>query len=92
MKEDSSTKYLQFRMIHKRKVTNKKLCDMEIKENDLCPHCHDHVETIEYAFLQCKMAKKIWKEIDTWLQMHVNRHKNLRYREKNLVMKKMTVL
>ena len=68
MKEDSSTKYLQFRMIHKRKVTNKKLCDMEIKENDSCPHCHDYVETIEYAFLQCKMARKIWKEIETWLK------------------------
>ena len=74
MKEDSFTKYLQFRMLHRRIVTNKALCEMGIKEDNACPHCQDHIETIEHAFLQCEMAKNIWKDMETWLRNHVNIH------------------
>ena len=59
MKEGSFTKYLQFKMLHMRIVTNKKLMDMGIAEISNCPYCGESEETIEHAFIYCETAQKI---------------------------------
>ena len=82
MREDSFTRYLQFRILHKRVFTNKNLFDMGIKDNNLCPHCEEYVETFEHAFLQCTRVKKIWNDIETWLKRNVDIHLKLTDREK----------
>ena len=75
-KEGSFTKYIQFKMLHRRIVTNKKLYGMGIKENKCssCPHCTEQIETIEHAFIYCNIAVNIWKEIENWLRVHVDGH------------------
>ena len=72
MEEGSFTKYLQFKMLHKRIVTNKVICEMEITDASICPYCEEPEETIEYAFLICDMANKIWNDIEQWLRIHID--------------------
>ena len=77
MKEGAYTKYIQFKLLHRRIVTNKKLCDMGIKENSMCTYCLEEVETIEQAFLHCNAVTKLWKEVEAWLRLHVDVHISL---------------
>ena len=72
MKEGSFAKYFQFKMLHMRIVTNKKLQIMGIRNDSQCPYCDEQVETIEHAFLECEAAKEIWKEVETWLKTSIN--------------------
>ena len=46
---------------------------MKIKECQFCPHCENIEETIEHAFIECKMAKKIWSSVEKWLQQYIER-------------------
>ena len=77
MREGAYTKYIQFKLLHRRIVTNKKLCDMGIKENSMCTYCLEEVETIEHAFLHCNAVTKLWKEVEAWLRLHVDVHISL---------------
>ena len=72
MKEGSFTKYLQFKMLHRRIVTNKKLLEMGIADSSKCPYCEEQEETIEHAFLYCKTVKNFWGEIESWLKRHID--------------------
>ena len=72
IKEGSFTKYLHFKMLHRRIVTNKKLLDMGISESSKCPYCEEPEETIEHAFLYCEIVKKFWGEIENWLKRHID--------------------
>ena len=71
MKEGSFTKYLQFRILHKRIVTNKKLYKMGLSENSNCPYCGIADETIEHAFILCETVRKFWNDIEYWLRTEV---------------------
>ena len=73
MEEGYFHKYVQYKMIHRRIVTNKTLYKMKIKECQFCPHCENIEETIEHAFIECKMAKKIWSSVEKWLQQYIER-------------------
>ena len=75
--EGSFTKYIQFKLPHRRIVTNKKLCDMGIKENSFCTYCMEPIETIEHAFIYCNTVTKLWKEVENWLRTHVDGHISL---------------
>ena len=77
MREGSYTKCIQFKLLHRRIVTNKILCDMGIKENSMCTYCMETIETIEHAFLYCNTVTKLWKEVETWLRIHVDGHISL---------------
>ena len=46
LSEGSFDQYIQFKMLHRRIVTNKKLLDMNIRDNSKCPYCDEEVETI----------------------------------------------
>ena len=73
MKEGSFTKYIQFKLLHNRVVTNKKLYAMGLSETSTCPYCEEIEETIEHAFLRCNTVKKFWKEIENWLRQSIDR-------------------
>ena len=72
MKEGSFVKYLQFKMLHKRIVTNKLLCEMALTDTTKCPFCEEPEETIEHAFLFCDMVKNIWREVEQWSRVHID--------------------
>ena len=72
MKEGAFTKYVQFKMLHKRIVTNKLLYDMGIVDASTCPYCDEPEETIEHAFLKCNGVKEFWNELERWLKLHID--------------------
>ena len=72
MKEGSYMKYIQFKMLHRRIVTNKKLNDMGISDSSKCPYCDEPEETIEHAFITCRSVSKFWKEVEQWLQTNID--------------------
>ena len=73
MKEGSFTKYLHFKMLYRRIVTNKKLLEMVISESSHCPYCEEQEETIEHAFLYCESVKNFWRDVENWLKLHIDR-------------------
>ena len=72
MKEGSFTKYLQFKLLHNRIVTNKKLYTMGLSETSNCPYCDNIDETIEHAFLNCRVVTNFWKEVERWLRQVID--------------------
>ena len=72
MSEGSFDKYIQFKMLHRRIITNKKLFDMNIRNDSKCPYCEETIETIEHAFLECPEVIILWKDIERWLRVHVD--------------------
>ena len=70
--EGSFDKYIQFKMLHRRIITNKKLLDMNIRNDSKCPYCEAAIETIEHAFLECPEVITLWKDIERWLRAHVD--------------------
>ena len=72
MSEGSFDKYIQFKMLHRRIITNKKLLDMNIRNESKCPYCDEAIETTEHAFLKCPDVTTLWKDIERWLRAHVD--------------------
>ena len=71
MKEGPYMKYVQFKMLHGRIITNKKLLDMGISDSSKCPYCDEPEETIEHAFIYCTAIVKFWKDIEHWLRRYI---------------------
>ena len=71
MKEGAFVRYLQFKMLHNRIITNKKLYDMGISDTNNCPYCQEPDETIEHAFLTCETVKIFWNEVEQWLLRNI---------------------
>ena len=65
-------KYIQFKMLHRRIVTNKKLNDMGISDSSKCPYCDEPEETIEHAFITCRSVSEFWREVEQWLQTNID--------------------
>ena len=72
MKEGSFTKYLQFKLLHNRIVTNKKLFAMGLSESSNCPYCNNIDETIDHAFLNCRAVTNLWMEVERWLRQVID--------------------
>ena len=66
MIEGPYQKYFQFRLLHSRIVTNKKLHVMKISDTNLCPICYETEETIKHAFLECQFVIILWNQIECW--------------------------
>ena len=49
--ECTHVRYLQFRLLHRRIITNELLHQMKIVNSPECPLCNNTPETIEYAFI-----------------------------------------
>ena len=64
MKEGSFTKYLQFKLLHDRIVTNRKLHAMGLSYTSNCPYCGCIDESIEHAFLKCRAVRTFWNDIE----------------------------
>ena len=66
MIEGPYQKYFQFRLLHSRIVTNKKLHTMKISDTKNCPLCQVAEETIKHAFLECRYVITLWNQIEGW--------------------------
>ena len=71
---NSYTRYILFKLLHSRIVTNKKLVEMNIADDASCVYCKAPLETLLHAFIVCPTVVKFWKEIENWLQTTVDTH------------------
>ena len=58
----------QFKISHRLLITNKTLKLWNIKLNDDCSFCHDHVETIDHLLADCVHTHSLWQALAHWLQ------------------------
>ena len=66
MIEGPYQKYFQFRLLHSRIVTNKKLHTIKSSDTKTCPICHEAEETIKHAFLECRFVVTLWNQKEGW--------------------------
>ena len=72
MKEGPFTKYLQFKVLHNRIFTNKKLYDIGLIDNSACPYCNEPEETMEHALIYCNTVVEFWNDLGRWLRRHID--------------------
>ena len=60
-------KYFQFQIMHRTLITNRKLKQFGIRENELCDECNE-VETISHLLYECNRATEIWQTLRIWLE------------------------
>ena len=58
MLEGSYVKYIQFKLLHNRIVTNHKLHAMNLRDDDMCSFCDASPETTYHAFITCPIASE----------------------------------
>ena len=73
MKEGPFAKYIQYKLLHRRIVTNKKLFNMGFEEKKTCPYYEISIETKEHAFLNCDTVRKLWHENEQWFRSNIDR-------------------
>ena len=72
MKEGPFTKYLQFKVLHNRIFTNKRLYDIGLIDNSACPYCNEPEETMEHALIYCNTVVEFWNDLERWLRRHID--------------------
>ena len=65
-KQNARTKYFQFQVLHRTLITNKKLHQFNIRDNEICEHC-GMVETISHLLYECVQSQEIWNNLKIWL-------------------------
>ena len=65
-------KYTYFELIHFRFGTNKKLVEMNIKTDSSCVYCNANMEILSYAFIECLSVKRLWIDVENWLNVSVD--------------------
>lgn len=65
------TKAFQFRLSHRFIPCNKFLCNIRIRQDDLCPHCNNK-DTSEHYFFSCDIGKEFWTKVCNWFGEMVN--------------------
>ena len=75
--------YFQYQTITRSLITNRKLFQFKIRENDLCSYCSDSPETIEHLLYRCPMVMSLWSKIQKWCQDNNYNNVNL---EENFIL------
>ena len=75
--------YFQYQTITRSLITNRKLFQFKIRENDLCSYCSDSPETIEHLLYRCPMVMLLWSKIQKWCQDNNYNNVNL---EENFIL------
>ena len=65
-KLNARSMYFQFQILHRTLITNKKLYQFNIKENDHCEHC-DEIDTIVHLLYECRRFGDLWNDMENWL-------------------------
>ena len=60
------SKYFQFQLLHRTIMTNRKLYQFNLRDNEECDYCGE-VETISHLLYNCKYIQQIWNLTIEWL-------------------------
>ena len=61
------SKFFQYQVLNRSIMTNRKLFQYNMKEDDKCENCGE-IETISLLLYNCNTTKIIWESLKTWLQ------------------------
>ena len=70
-KLNPNTIFFQFQILHRTIMTNKKLHQFNLRENELCDECHS-IEDISHLFFDCPTITILWNSIKNWLNNNTN--------------------
>ena len=65
-KLNARSKYFQFQILHRSLITNKKLHQFKIRDNELCDKC-GNIENISHLLYECIGTRDLWTKLETWL-------------------------
>ena len=69
---DSTLKWLQYRIIHRILGTNILLHKVGISSTNLCTFCNSSAETISHLFFICQYSYQLWFHLENWLRDTLN--------------------
>ena len=72
--QDTTLRWLQYRIIHRCIATNELLHKINILDSNLCTFCGEHVESILYLFCNCKHVNYFWNELKLWFLQNFRIH------------------
>ena len=71
----ASTIFFQYQMLHRTIMTDRKLCQFNLRPNELCDDCQVP-EDISHLFFNCPEANIVWTRVQTWLIDNTNMNIN----------------
>ena len=80
-KIDAHTRFSHFQVVHRTPMTNKKLHQFNLRNNNLCTSCK--TKTISHLLYECNKVNDLWQEIQTWM---VNNFTSTIYLDKKSVL------
>ena len=66
--------FIQYKLLHRRTITNRLLKKMNITDFDHCLYCKESPETIEHIYLECTNSKTLWQETIKWVRSIYDNH------------------
>ena len=66
-KLNARSTYFQIQILHRTLVTNRKLMQFNIRDNETCDNCNE-IKTISHLLYECQTARRIWLNIEQWLR------------------------
>ena len=63
--------FFQFQINHRTLITNRKLFQFGIRDNDHCDVCAT-TETISHLLYECPNVRELWTELQLWLERSLN--------------------
>ena len=63
--------FFQFQVNHRTLITNRKLFQFGIRDNDHCDVCAT-TETISHLLYECPNVRELWTELQLWLERSLN--------------------
>ena len=67
MFDDIYLRYIQFRTLHRRFLTNNILFRMRIEDSPLCNLCHEIEDSNEHMLIGCEKVKSLWLDVERWI-------------------------
>ena len=65
--DDIYLRYIQFRTLHRRFLTNNLFYKMKMKPSPLCEMCNTDEDSNEHMLIKCTISQRLWREVEGWL-------------------------
>ena len=72
-KLDANVMFFHFQITHQTIMTNKKMFQFNLRNDDLCEECHVR-EDISHLLYNCPTAFTIWEDLKNWLTASTNQN------------------
>ena len=65
--KETRLRVLQWKILHNIYPTNILLCEMKVRDDQMCSYCNDVVDYIEHFFFDCPTSKKFLNYIEQYI-------------------------